>query len=122
MRKILLLLILSIMFACDDDLTQDEEAAVLQSMRQEIIDLAKTVDCTDSDDWSFSPMGAKACGGPSEYVAYPNSLATEILQKIEEYTLSNKNFNKKWGVVSDCALIATPQSITCVDQEAQLIF
>lgn len=78
--------------------------------------------CTSSSDWAFAPMGAKACGGPVSYIAYPKKLETSILTRIENYTQTMSEFNKKYGITSDCMMIAEPSGIRCQDEKAVLIY
>ncbi|SUX48005.1 hypothetical protein [Chryseobacterium indoltheticum] len=78
--------------------------------------------CTSSSDWAFAPMGAKACGGPVSYIAYPKKLETSILTRIENYTQTMSEFNKKYGITSDCMMIAEPSAIRCQDEKAVLIY
>ncbi|WP_426475101.1 hypothetical protein [Chryseobacterium balustinum] len=78
--------------------------------------------CTSASDWAFAPMGSKACGGPVSYIAYPKKLETSILRKIENYTQTMSEFNKKYGITSDCMMIAEPSGIRCQGEKAVLIY
>jgi hypothetical protein len=47
-------------------------------------------------DWNFTPIGSKACGGPTGFIAYSLKLnTTDFLDKVEKYT-PKKEFNNKW--------------------------
>lgn len=78
--------------------------------------------CTSASDWAFAPMGSKACGGPVSYIAYPKKLETSILRKIENYTQTMSEFNKKYGITSDCMMIAEPSGVRCQSEKAVLIY
>lgn len=78
--------------------------------------------CTSASDWAFAPMGSKACGGPVSYIAYPKKLETSILRKIENYTQTMSEFNKKYGITSDCMMIAEPSGVRCQSEKVVLIY
>lgn len=78
--------------------------------------------CTAASEWTFAPMGAKACGGPVSYIAYPKKLETSILRKIENYTQTMSDFNKKYGITSDCMMIAEPTGLRCQGEKAVLVY
>lgn len=78
--------------------------------------------CTNADDWKSAPIGSKACGGPKSYIAYPKTMETEILSKIEAYNKKEADFNIKYGITSDCAMVAEPQGIKCNNGKAELIY
>lgn len=78
--------------------------------------------CTSASDWAFAPMGSKACGGPVSYIAYPKKLETSILRKIENYTQTMSEFNKKYGITSDCMMIAEPSGVRCQGEKAVLVY
>ncbi|MCG1034985.1 hypothetical protein [Polaribacter sargassicola] len=80
----------------------------------EIEELAYSISCTDINNWSFTAYGAKACGGPQGYIPYSNQIDIDaFLEKIKIYTQAEKDYNEKHGIISDCALAATPVSIEC---------
>jgi hypothetical protein len=78
--------------------------------------------CENADDWKFAPIGSKACGGPKSYIAYPKTIETTILPKIEDYNKREAEFNTKYGITSDCAMTPEPQGIKCNDGKAELIY
>ena len=128
MKKLYLLLLIALLaFKCEEqvnaDNTQEEDEQLLQQMRTEILTLSESVDCTDATEWVFTPMGAKACGGPSEYVAYNENIdVSNFLSKVNSYTSAHELFNQKWGIFSDCALIPQPKEVNCVEGKAELVF
>ncbi|MEG1667640.1 hypothetical protein [Chryseobacterium sp.] len=78
--------------------------------------------CTVASEWTFAPMGAKACGGPVSYIAYPKKIEASILRKIENYTQTMSDFNKKYGITSDCMMIAEPTGLRCQGEKAVLVY
>ncbi|KGL62543.1 hypothetical protein [Polaribacter sp. Hel1_85] len=97
------------------ELTEQEiDHRNLMDLFNEIQNLAYSVSCSDSSNWLFTAYGAKGCGGPQGYIAYSNQIDTvSFLQKIEIYTEAEKDFNYKYGVVSDCSLPSVPTSVEC---------
>ena len=68
-------------------------------------------------------MGTKACGGPSLYIAYSlNINTTSFLKKVEEYTVYEDNFNKKWSIFSDCSITPRPLGVECRNGKAYLYY
>lgn len=92
---------------------QKKDEASLERMREEIKSLINKENCKDASRWRTSPMGAKACGGPAEYIAYPIKIESQILPKIKEYTEAQTAYNKKYGIVSDCMMVMPPSEIGC---------
>ena len=80
--------------------------------RQYFVNLSKEIN--DAHKLSFTAFGAKACGGPQGYLPYSNQIDTNaFLKKVEVYSQSEKEYNLKWGVISDCAIVNPPKSIEC---------
>jgi hypothetical protein len=78
--------------------------------------------CTTASEWAFAPIGSKACGGPVSYIAYPKKLEASVLKKIEHYTQTMSEFNKKYGITSDCMMIAEPTGLKCQGEKAVLVY
>ncbi len=123
---ILISLFCTIIVGCgndDDSSSQEQENANLNAMLAEITKIVESIDCTNPDDWSFISIGTKACGGPSGFIAYPLTIDTDnFLNKIEAYKMAMGEFNKKWEIVSDCSVLATPVDVKCVEMKAVLVF
>ncbi len=116
LKQIGMLFLLAVCFACsnDDELTQEQEAENLNQLFLEIESLAMSVDCDNSDGWTFTSYGSKACGGPVGYIAYSINKDTELfLKKVEEHRAAQKDFNQKWGIVSDCSVPPQPIGVGC---------
>ena len=109
--------------SADPALIQKQEGQNIERMYTEILLLAKSKQCENPTNWSYTPIGAKACGGPTGFIAYSLQLNTsEFLAKVEKYTNSQKEYNIKWGIVSSCDQLTSPTSIVCVDGKAQLMY
>ena len=77
-------------FSCEDsdNLRVDYDLAELE---KEIIMLSESVSCTSSNEWKFTPMGSKACGGPIRYIAYHQSIDRKFLALVESFTQKQKS-------------------------------
>jgi len=93
----------------------------LSLMRKEIEAMIALTPCTNTADWMFAPIGAKPCGGPSSYIAYPIARQNEILPLIQKFSSQQAAFNQKYKMMSDCALVPEPAGIRCEDGKAILI-
>ena len=121
----LLFIIAATTYSCDESgvLSQLEELKILNELYIEIQELAQSEACVDAGEWAYTAIGAKACGGPADYIAYPLNINVEsFLEKVAQYTAMQEEFNETWGIVSDCALPAEPIGIECIDGAAQLIY
>ena len=101
--------------------SQEDEQLQMKNLINEIDSLVATESCTDPADWKFTSIGAKACGGPSSYIAYPIKLEDQVLPKVTQFTSMQSTFNTKYGLMSDCALVMPPSEIKCENGKAVLI-
>jgi len=104
-----------------DENSQKYDQAQLDKIKASIETEISKEKCVDANEWTFAPMGAKACGGPQSYVAYPKNQEATILPKINDYTEKVKAFNQKYNIMSDCMMIMPPTSIKCVNGKAELV-
>lgn len=104
-----------------DESSQKYDQAQLDKIKASIESEIAKEKCTNASEWTFAPMGAKACGGPQLYIAYPKKSEETILKKINDYTEKVKAFNQKYGIMSDCMMINPPTGIKCVNGKAELI-
>lgn len=93
----------------------------LDVQKSQIDSLIATVPCENADDWRISPLGSKACGGPAGYIAYPVKIENEILPLIKNYTQKSDAFNKKFGIISDCAMVPPPSGVRCQNGKPVLL-
>jgi len=102
---------------------QEQERMALKKQFDELQQLSESEPCKDSNNWKFTPVGSKACGGPQLYLPYSVNIDVEnFLLKVKTYTKAEADFNKKWGVISNCAVTQAPTSVECVDEKAKLVF
>lgn len=106
------ILLLLVSFSCEDSANPRTDLD-LASLEKEIISLSESVKCTNSIEWKFTPMGSKACGGPIRYIAYHQSVEKQFLELVDLFTQSQKEYNLKNNVVSDCMLVVSPREVTC---------
>lgn len=103
--------------------TKEEDQQELITLRNELETVSVEFTCDNAADWKFTPVGAKACGGPTGYVAYSTKIdETLFLRKVALYTEKQKVFNRKWNIVSDCMAIAPPKSIDCVSGKPKFVY
>lgn len=104
----------------NDLIAQQRDKDKLSNLIKEIDSLIATETCTGIDNWAYSPIGAKPCGGPSSYIAYPKNKEAEILPKISSFTAEQSAFNAKYDLMSDCALVPEPTAMICANGKAVL--
>lgn len=131
MKKILLnfLILTSIcllaLTGCKDDLetSKEQDEQKLTLLYQEIETLANQFSCLNAAEWKFTAVGAKACGGPTNYIAYSSKIDENVfLRKVALYTDQQKAYNEKWNVASDCMFVTAPKSVECVDNKPKFVY
>lgn len=105
-----------------DESSKKYDEANLDKLKSMIESEIAKEKCTTASEWTFAPIGAKACGGPVSYIAYPKKLEASILRKIESYTQTMSEFNKKYGITSDCMMAAEPTGVKCQGEKAVLVY
>lgn len=111
--------------ACDtnDVDSKDKELLLLEKQLMEIRTVSESVACEDAENWVYTPIGEKACGGPVGYIAYSKNMDTDhFLSLVAEYRLAQMEFNKKWNIISDCLMEQPPVRIDCIEGLALLIY
>ena len=87
----------------------------------EIYSIANSIPCNDALNWSFTPYGSKACGGPQGYIEYSNQIdVPAFLTLVETYTQAEHDYNIEWGIISTCDIIPQPTSVSCENGNAVL--
>jgi hypothetical protein len=128
MKKLsFIVFIASILFlSCTtDENSQEQDSEKLEKMYNEIIvaSLSNSEPCTNSEEWDFAPIGSKACGGHAGYIVYSKKIQTEeFFTKIKKYTDAQSDFNKKWGIMSDCSITIKPAGVQCAEGKPVLIY
>ncbi|MBB4806337.1 hypothetical protein HNP38_001609 [Chryseobacterium defluvii] len=105
-----------------DESSQRYDNAQLDKLKAAIESEIAREKCIDPAEWTFSPVGSKACGGPVSYIAYPKKLESGILPKIQDYTNKMAEYNKKYNITSDCMMATPPSSVKCENEKAVLIY
>ncbi|MGB5820485.1 MAG: hypothetical protein WBG90_13455 [Saonia sp.] len=107
----------------DGDLNSD--TAKLDALLEEIMSMVSSEVCSDSEDWLFTPIGYKSCGGPGPtgYLAYSKKINVDsFLEKVEIHRVSQKKLNEKWELVSTCELSPEPKWVRCENGEAVFVY
>ncbi|WP_299619037.1 hypothetical protein [uncultured Tenacibaculum sp.] len=121
--KIITIALLAFMSCSDNTSDLEEDQELLKQKFEEIEALAKSKSCENANDWAFTAYGAKPCGGPWGYIAYPTTIdVSDFLEKVAAYNELNKEINKKSGAISDCSLIAQPVDVACENGSPVLIY
>tara|TARA_B110000211_G_C13837184_1_gene446236 strand:+ start:58 stop:438 length:381 start_codon:yes stop_codon:yes gene_type:complete len=112
-----------IIFSCTKEQRQERARKSLDKELGEIIDYAQSKNCTDPLEWNYVSYGTKACGGHVGYLAYYKDIDTTFLfKKIQEYSDSEMEYNKKWGASSTCNIANQPDSIVCENNKPTLVY
>lgn len=123
LQIISLFLLIGISFSCDKETTQAQDAKALEKIFAEIETMAKSKACNDSSQWMYTNYGAKACGGPVGYIAFPTNIdLAKFYKKVEKHRSAQKSYNAKWGIMSDCSIPQEPNGVACEDGKPVLIY
>jgi hypothetical protein len=112
-------------FKCNDDnvLTIEDDKKELANLKQSIEDLAGTSRCNENTECKFIAFGSKACGGAKSYLVFSTSIDVEKLEMlVETYNQKDSDFNKKYGVISDCAAVLPPSGVRCENNTCVAIY
>jgi hypothetical protein len=102
-------------------LTQEQETDILAAMFQEIYTLATADSCQNGNDWKYTAIGSKACGGPQMYIPYSTNIdEASFLASVQQYTDAEAAYNVRWGVISTCDIPQEPIGVQCVNGVAEL--
>ncbi|UGS23575.1 hypothetical protein [Flavobacterium channae] len=121
--RFLLLATLLQSFQCNED---ESVATVtpqqLAQKKQEILDYINSYSCAEASGCNSIAFGAKPCGGPREFLVYPNSVDQVTLQNlVDEYYEMDNEYNIQTGAVSDCMVVTAPSNIDCVNGVCTII-
>ena len=92
----------------------DEKAAIQ--------DLIFDTGCTEEGVCKYIGFGSKPCGGHWFYLVFDSSIEEEVTARVETYNLKEDEFNKKYGIVSDCSMALPPDRVECVDGKCTPVF
>jgi hypothetical protein len=111
-------------FQCDDEVNSNTPITpeMLSIKKQEIIEYISTFSCTESSGCLSIALGAKPCGGPREYLVYPNTVDEITLEAmVNEYYEMDNNYNIQTNAVSDCMVVGPPNTIDCISGVCAII-
>lgn len=107
----------------DDEPSQNEELTLLQIQLNSIFQLAQATACDDPAEWYTVAYGSKPCGGPRGYLAYHESVDSNLLfGLIEDHAEAEAAYNQKYNVTSDCETPPIPSGVTCSGDVPVLVF
>ena len=124
MKRIAIFLTSILLVSCELSTTEPLVITAEELLKQqtEIIQLSESVTCTNASEWKFTPMGSKACGGPSRYIAYHQSIEQNFLDLVERFTALQKSYNEQNKVLSDCMLVGPPRTVQCEGNKPVLVY
>ncbi len=113
--RIALLFVLLQSFQCDED-DNRTTPEILDQKKQEILNYIQSYSCSNATDCLYIAFGAKPCGGPREYLVYPNTVDQTTLETlVTEYYEMDHQYNIEIGASSDCMVVNPPNTINCVN-------
>ena len=109
-EKIAFVFMLLILVSCNAQNNQEDDFAKLADMKQTILIVAGDASTNDSTDCRYVGLGAKACGGPWEYLVYStvNTDTLLLLKLVKNYNQFEDELNRKYGRASDCSIPSPP--------------
>ncbi len=122
LERILILFVLLTSFQCDDNENTRTTPELLAEKKQEIVNYIQSFSCTNASGCLYIAFGAKPCGGPREYLAYPNTVNQSVLENmVNEYYEMDQQYNIETGAISDCMLVGPPNTVDCVNGVCTII-
>ena len=92
----------------------EEDNMLLEEIKEDILEMAGSRECTDPSEWEYTDLGSKACGGPASYIAFNTRIdVKEFLRLVDYYNEQLDIYNDKWGIISDCSIPPEPKWIDC---------
>lgn len=121
--RFLLLATLLQSFQCnDEEIINSVTPQQLVQKKQEILDYINSFSCAEASGCNSIAFGAKPCGGPREYLVYPNTVNQATLENlVNEYYEMDNEYNLQTGAVSDCMVVSPPNNIDCVNGVCTII-
>ena len=121
--RFLLLAMLLQSFQCnDEEIINSVTPQQLVQKKQEILDYINNFSCAEASGCNSIAFGAKPCGGPREYLVYPNTVNQATLENlVNEYYEMDNEYNLQTGAVSDCMVVSPPNNIDCVNGVCTII-
>ncbi len=119
--RIALLFVLLPSFQCDED-DNRTTPELLAEKKQEILNYIQSFSCANATECLSIAFGAKPCGGPREFLVYPNTVDQTTLEiMVNEYYEMDHQYNIETGAVSDCMVVSPPNNVNCVNGVCTII-
>lgn len=100
----------------DDDAVRVSDDRLIDKLGIEIAELIESSACTDQSQCDYIAFGSKPCGGPWGYLIYSTSIDVDLLHyKVNLYNQLQREYNQRYRIVSDCALVNPPSALLCED-------
>jgi hypothetical protein len=114
--RILFLSLLFQSFQCDDAEDSRTTPQLLAEKKLEILNYIQSFSCANATGCLYIAFGAKPCGGPREYLVYPNTVDQAVLETmVNDYYEMDQQYNIESGAISDCMLVGPPNTVGCVN-------
>lgn len=101
----------------------EQQGQDLQQFESEVRALAVAEGCTDASQCRSAPVGARACGGPRDYLVYCAEKTDEdaLQRALAQLQRREEQYNQQCDIVSTCIFLQPPQVelVNGVCQEAQ---
>jgi len=124
--KFLLILLTFLAIDCsntDEIISQEVEKKALETLAKEIVNLAETSICSEDFTCEYIGFGEKPCGGNWEYLVYSNSIdVVDFLAKVKTYNELEKQYNIKYGLMSNCMAVSPPNEVICENGKCKAIY
>ncbi len=100
----------------------DTDRGTLRRLYAEARALARPERCENNGDCAAAPLGAKACGGPQEYLVYcrRSTDVAALRGKLVQVERFEKAFNREHGIGSTCEYIMEP-AVACASGKCQVV-
>lgn len=101
---------------------QEWDKAIIDQMERDARRLANADGCTDYTACRAAPIGAKACGGPRDYVVFcaATTDTVALFRKLAELARAEREYNEKYGIMSTCDLRTEP-NVALVGQTCRAV-
>jgi hypothetical protein len=123
--KLFAIVLLFQSFQCDDNIENKNQVAQLESLQlkeQSIKDYIAGFSCDANSTCEVIAFGSKACGGPKEYLVYSSAVDVNyLINQVEAYNEQEAIYNVQFSIVSDCALVAPPANVACVEGSCKIL-
>jgi hypothetical protein len=120
--RILFLSLLFQSFQCDDAEDSRTTPQLLAEKKLEILNYIQSFSCANATGCLYIAFGAKPCGGPREYLVYPNTVDQAVLETmVNDYYEMDQQYNIESGASSDCMVVGPPNTVGCVNGVCTII-